>query len=640
LLEGGRLWEDRDFRFHYATVKDAAYDQIPEEDRIVWHKQMATLHETLRDAPGLLKLGSLQYHLLRSDQGEQARAVKQRLDGFVTSTGTGTGGSGTPLPETSLPITKPKWPKPSPLSADELTLALRLFQSFRASLQTARLYPADSRIVRAAYEELQTNFGRLFVFAESLDLAEADGELLINGEQRMRREDEKTLVDALRRSLMKVGLTGIAFARGITLVEIQALMDTWLAVRNLEQEPADAWHLFCAREDIVHIDINARIYVALDDAIVPGIGGGDALDESAVSPEPNGEITDIIELFQRWAGQDMPAVGGDLSREEKAHLGDLLCKVRELFFPDPTSPSSAESPLDHSLDELAELVPELPDSDLPTPDEMTQTGSVEQCVADIVSGNAVREARGYQQLALLGSEAAEPLYRLMTRSEDARIGQVAAEYLKALEIDLARRIAGDLQHKTDPAVKLRLLQYGVPLIEDLAHKKQILLAAAAQDAQAAALEAIAQLTGEYPDEAAPMLLSVMLACSGPVQVEICIALDRIGDPICIEPLLVTAALWPQAADDAQIAVIAQACQTLGGFDDPEIIAQLAALLIPPSRLPWKKTPPQPVRKAALVGLEKIGSEQALAIIADYMDDADSWIRLRASRIMRTTQPDA
>jgi len=204
-----------------------------------------------------------------------------------------------------------------------------------------------------------------------------------------------------------------------------------------------------------------------------------------------------------------------------------------------------------------------------------------------------------------------------------------------------KRILQELQNQTTPAATIRLLRHAVPRVSDENKRKSLLQEALLHDDESVALEALGEIERQFPGESSSIILQAMPTCSPHVQAEICSSLARVSDAAWMPHLMRIAGQWKEAAGDKDALLLTErACHALGNFGSSEVIHQLSALLKPPSKLPWRKNPPLRLRKAALVGLERIGGDEVRSLLTPYKTDKEPLIRHRVNRILKSTKPEA
>ena len=255
-------------------------------------------------------------------------------------------------------------------------------------------------------------------------------------------------------------------------------------------------------------------------------------------------------------------------------------------------------------------------------------------IADILSGEPQREARGYQRISQLGAHATEPLYFFLCQTDDAHAGHICARFLNSCAPDFPDLVQQDMESSIDPSIKLRLLQYAAPVLDERVWQS-VLAAGLQQGGEAAVREALHQLQTQFPADASRMLLEVLPACPDQVRYEICVCLGKLGDARCLPQLLgyldKAIARREVVADRFSEGV----CHALGYFNDPQVVQKLGLLLSSNGRLPWRKKRVQSgLRKAALMALERIGGNAVFAVLKRYENDKDPWIRFRVKNFLK------
>ena len=233
-----------------------------------------------------------------------------------------------------------------------------------------------------------------------------------------------------------------------------------------------------------------------------------------------------------------------------------------------------------------------------------------------------REAVGYQRISQMGPQAADPLYFFLSQTDDAHAGRICARFLESFAPDLPRRIQGDIESRTDPSVKLRLLQYAAPVLEDRAWQN-VLVAALQQDEEATVREALHQLETHFPADAGRLLIEVLPACPDRFRYEICLSLGKLADARCLPQLLGYLDKITARREMGEDRFSEGVCHALGHFDDPQVVQKLGLLLASNGKFPWRKKRVNPgLRKAALMALVKIGGNSVYAILKKHEHDKD------------------
>jgi hypothetical protein len=635
VLRSRSRWEDSDLRFSSRTAQKVSYEQVPEEDRVTWHLQMARLFESLRQKPNLLQLGPLMYHAEMAGLQSELRTIKEKFSLLASPN------QATVL---SFPARKKKRSSPcehGPIPAEGWPTILSLFHLIRAAVQNLRLYPETSQAVSLACQRLLEGLQGAFELTESVHLSEADGTVLVNGEPPPWKGEERVATEGFYRFLADVSLKDISFHKGLTLAELKAFLSTWNSVLSDALDPNAQWDAFADHPDVEHIFVNAKIYVAVSDSQLSGDGPVVLSKERSQSP-----VEDLSKLLGSLESSLISAreVSGEqgIDPQEVAGFAALLEQARELLpaLRDGLSAAAAQPgpladipPEETTVETETVEGPIVPVTDKTDFDPLSDS-DVRCYIADMLSGEPQREARGYQQISQLGAQATEPLYFFLSQTDDAHAGHICARFLKSLAPEFPNRVQQDMESNIDPSAKLRLLQYAAPALEDKVWQS-VLLTGLQQEEEATVREALHQLETQFPEDASRLLLEVLPACPDYARYEICVCLGKLGDSRCLPQLLgyleKAMARREVVADRFSQGV----CHALGHFNDPQVVQKLGLLLSSNGILPWQKNRVPPgLRKAALMALERIGGNAVYAVFKRYENDKDPWIRFRVRNFLK------
>ncbi len=636
VLQSSSRWEYSDLRFSSRTAQEVSYDQVPEEDRITWHLQMARLFESLRQKPNLLQLGPLLYHAEMAGLQTELQTIREKFSLLTTPDQAAV---------LSAPARKRKRAGPiqhSPIPQEGWHHIHSLFHLLRAAIQNLRLYPETSQAVSTACQRLLDGLNGVFEITDSVHLSEADGVVLVNGEPPPWKGEERVAAEGFYRFLADASLKDMSFQKGLTLAELKAFLSTWNSVLTESLDPNAQWDAFEDREEVEHVRVNAKIYVAVSDANVYVDG------PIVLSSEPSeNPIEDLSKLLGSLESKILPfqeAAGGvTVDPEEVEGLVALLEKARELLPALREGVSKAGDRSGGAADRPPTGTEKAdgkgpPGEDTPPPTERKDFDPLSEddvrcLLADILSGEPHREAVGYQRISQQGPRASDSLYFFLSQTDDAHAGRICARFLQSFAPDLAKRVLEDVESRTGPSVKLRLLQYAAPVLEETAWRA-VLMAALQQDEEAPMREALHQLETQFPAEACGLLLEALPGCPPGFRYEICLSLGKIGDPRCLPELLGYLDKAVERRDRADDRFCEGICHALGHFNDPQVIRKLGLLLSSNGRLPWRKKRVNPaLRKASLTALVKIGGNAVYAVLKKHEHDKDPWIRFRAKRFL-------
>ena len=635
VLQSSSRWEYSDLRFSSRTAQKVSYDQVPEEDRVTWHLQMARLFESLRQKPNLLQLGPLLYHAEMAGLQTELQTIKEKFS-LLTAPDQAT--------VLSAPARKKKRTGPithSPIPQEGWPHIQSLFHLLRAAIQNLRLYPETSQTVSSACQRLLDGLEGAFKLTDSVHLSEADGVVLVNGEPPPWKGEERVASEGFFRFLADASLKDMSFQKGLTLTELKAFLGTWNSVLTDSLDPNAQWDAFEDREDTEHIQVNAKVYVAVSDSNL--CVDGPLVVSSELSDNPIeglsqlfGSLESKILSIQNAAGEetiDPAEVKGFVSLLEQAR--ELLPALREGFSTvadQPGGPAGIPTTCTTGGKDLAgaEDSPKIMGTDF----EPLAENDVRCSMADIVSGEPQREAVGYQRISQMGPQAADSLYFFLSQTDDAHAGRICARFLESFAPDLPRRIQGDIESRTDPSVKLRLLQYAAPVLEEGAWQN-VLLAALQQEEEATVKEALHQLETHFSADAGKLLIEVLPACPDRFRYEICLSLGKLADSRCLPQLLgyLDKIIGQREAREDRFSE--GVCHALGHFNEPRVVQKLGLLLGSNGGFPWRKKRVNPgLRKAAFMALTKIGGNSVYAILKKHEHDKDPWIRFRVKSFLK------
>ena len=635
VLQSSSRWEYSDLRFSSRTAQKVSYDQVPEEDRVTWHLQMARLFESLRQKPNLLQLGPLLYHAEMAGLQTELKTIKEKFSLLTPPNQTTVLSAPTRKKKRTGPITH------SPIPQEGWPKIQSLFHLLRAAIQNLRLYPETSQTVSSACQRLLDGLEAAFQLTDSVHLSEADGVVLVNGEPPPWKGEERAASEGFFRFLADASLKDMSFQKGLTLAELKAFLSTWNSVLTDSLDPNAQWDAFEDREEIEHIQVNAKIYVAVSDSNLSLDGPLVVSSELSESPIEGlsqllGSLESKILSIQDAVGEqaiDPEEVEGFVSLLEQAR--ELLPALREGFSAAADKPDGpAGIPPTETTGEKdpsgSEIPPEMGSAEF----EPLAEEDVRCFMADILSGESHREAVGYQRISQMGPQASDPLYFFLSQTDDAHAGRICARFLESFAPDLPRRIQGDIESRTDPSVKLRLLQYAAPVLEDRA-RQSVLTAALQQEEEATIKEALHQLETSFPEDAARILLEVLPACPDRFRYEVCLSLGKLADSRTLPQLLGYLDKITARREMGEDRFSEGVCHALGHFDDPQVVQKLGLLLGSNGKFPWRKKRVHPgLRKAALMALVKIGGNPVYAILKKHEHDRDPWIRFRVKSFLK------
>ncbi|MHB8780766.1 MAG: HEAT repeat domain-containing protein, partial [Candidatus Geothermincolia bacterium] len=227
---------------------------------------------------------------------------------------------------------------------------------------------------------------KVLALTPKLTLGEANGRLLLNGEQLSDRDQVRPPIVSFLSSLNKRSIFSIILNAGITTEEFGSFLEI-LAQTPEEIQAAGGVSELLTREGVSHVLVNERRFVSVgkdeelttmteggtpyregDEGVAPGAGGGEAdllrlKDEEIARLKELVKDEQIISLFLQRQVQD---AGPELIEDAVANpprLGMLVRKALQQIELEEDGEAALQRSLD-CLDKVASMVGSLPEEDL------------------------------------------------------------------------------------------------------------------------------------------------------------------------------------------------------------------------------------------------------------------------------------
>ncbi len=132
-----------------------------------------------------------------------------------------------------------------------------------ASITNIRLYPPSSAIIQNSLERLEKALNEALAVSSSLEFAESEKTLLINGEPLPEKEQQKPQIRSFLSLMLDSNIKSLTFFPGVTRPEISNFLQL---MENFSRQAADAGGLakMMADQAISHIAIDEKVYVQMD----------------------------------------------------------------------------------------------------------------------------------------------------------------------------------------------------------------------------------------------------------------------------------------------------------------------------------------------------------------------------------------
>jgi len=505
------------------------------------------------------------------------------------------------------------WGDEAALGDEEMRRAQKLARVLKTSIQNFRIFPAHSEILLdtrdAAYEELR----RLLELTESLTFSEAGETGLINGREPVLGAFERNPVADLMGVLARSGLKGISFRHGVGGDEVFRFLEL-LARRPDEVRREGGWTEMLAREEMRHIVVNERVYVA---------GSERDLQEGRVGGAPSGDDRALQELV------DLIRNEGDALREQLLKSDDFKQRLEEMVrllkaggaAPTPRAAARGMSALPPWMRGEALEAPE--------PDVDFLAGIWEDLLVlfkELESGSRHRVNNATRALLSRGREVVGPLFEFVKSSDDLRARKIAIKLIERHDPLFKSRLLQEIRGAQQSDERLRLISlldaYNTPdvlasLVRSVyAHDREL------------RREAMRIVEANGSTQAEALLVKAVESEQEPVKVDAIRALGRLGRAGCVPDLIKVIRPVSVFLDESYVEAQCEACATLGRLREKSAVKALATALR--RRLPFPfsllRTKPSPVRAAAAAALGALDDEQAVRILRRYVKDRDVALR--------------
>ncbi|MGD8366849.1 MAG: diguanylate cyclase [Desulfobacterales bacterium] len=288
LLASDFTINDENIRFLSKRVLEITYNAIDPNERKKLHSKIGSYQE------GLFKklqspAATLAYHFKRSDDTKKAERYEQ-----IQSESNRRNFNAQEAIEYSGEAPAEQPPEEKPLSAEGLTQIPQFVRNFTVALRNIKLYPPGSKSVLRVNQDLKGTIDQIHQHDECLSISQANRALVING-QRMDTSDFKMVAESLIQILDRFELKGVAFHRGLTDQELEALTEE---MGRSEQKIFEDthWEVFSKTHGLRHIDLKQMRYAMQAGAGARQAAGKGGAEEAGarMAPEVLAQLPDIL----------------------------------------------------------------------------------------------------------------------------------------------------------------------------------------------------------------------------------------------------------------------------------------------------------------------------------------------------------
>lgn len=140
---------------------------------------------------------------------------------------------------------------------------VELIYIMNAAITNLRLYPPTNPLIVNSIEKLQKSLITILEKKDSVEYAESEKTLLVQGEALPEKEQAKTQVSSFLKVMLDLGIRSIAFKKGVTGEEIAGFLQS-IGKSSREIENAGGLNQIFNGRGISHIKIDEKIYVGVD----------------------------------------------------------------------------------------------------------------------------------------------------------------------------------------------------------------------------------------------------------------------------------------------------------------------------------------------------------------------------------------
>ena len=142
--------------------------------------------------------------------------------------------------------------------------AIATMMALNAAVRNVRLYPATSSLTINSVEKANQAIMAVLENEETLIFAESERKLLVCEQSLSKKDREKPQVILFEEMMLNFRIRSIAFHRGLEKAELEVLLSI---LKNDPEDPenAEAIKELFERDDMPHIDIDEKVYVAFNE---------------------------------------------------------------------------------------------------------------------------------------------------------------------------------------------------------------------------------------------------------------------------------------------------------------------------------------------------------------------------------------
>ena len=283
---------DETLRFLSRSILDITYGAIEKNRKRELHERIGNYQET-RHAQGLLlSATTLAYHFQRSSNQAKAqlyRESQQAYDETIFNAEEAIRYNG----ESSANF----GPLDIPLEPAALVHIPEVIRTLLTTTRKIQLYPPGSRAIVSATGQMKESIDKILVHNDRLNITQAKKALSVNGEP-LDVTEYNSIAETFVNFMVRLGLQGIAFSRGLTEQELRGMLESLDQV-STKVIDRHFWERFVSEQDFTHIELEQVRYTPM--------AAADELQEAArFRPKP--DAASLLAADQGLDEQDLNQV--------------------------------------------------------------------------------------------------------------------------------------------------------------------------------------------------------------------------------------------------------------------------------------------------------------------------------------------
>ena len=583
--------EDK-YMFTNETLTSALSDIVPEEEKKILHLKIAEIEQALGGEHMWENLGKILSHykmgekissltnfIDRLSRTPDSAFLSQDLKDFIDES-----------------IAEKDWGREEKLSRENVLKALLVIKYFRNAIQSISLYPKDSKIVQISADNIYSELNAILQDTVTLSYSATSDIVLINGVRPEHKEYFKNMGPFLKKLMTELGFQGISFRRGLSKSELSSFILLLSKKPDKARSPKE-WDEILKQENILHIILNHRIYVAVGERDIKKAEKGIVIDESQQEPTPKilpEDMKLLKELLQPGVSLD---IKGQLSGTLSAEKIEMFIALLEEAVKSQERKEVKED-IKAEKDEGKEEVPakaEIEDDFFQSLDE-----NLKICLEELTSDNTQRALNAADRLIKAGDKAVDEIISFITRCDNLRGRKAAFKVLKEIDPECFAKLIPEMTGHRGPDVPINILS----LLDEETHPtvKEIIKIGLFHPETKVKREAILLLEDTHHNWYKELLLEYFKEGFSIKSIRVVESVGKFkmkeAVPFLVDHL--SKKSWHRREDD--ILLQSQMCKTLGEINTSEAVKALIAVAQTPPFWQGKNTTHVKIRIAAIQAL--------------------------------------